>query len=86
MAENQIKILLVDDDGDELVIIRDFLSDIEDQKYDIEWVSNLGTAREKIQSDGKYDVVLLDYFIGVHSGFDFLREMVDGEKKSRLLY
>lgn len=69
-----IKILLVDDDQDDYIIIRDLLADLPFHSFDITWKSNysegLGVL---IRQD--HDICLLDYRLGgSHNGFEILKE------------
>jgi DNA-binding response OmpR family regulator len=66
-----LRILLVEDDEDDYVIIRDLLSGIE--KFALEWVSDHGTALRAIEHE-EHDVCLLDYRLGERSGLELLHE------------
>ncbi len=46
MAEELIKILLVDDDEEDYIITRDMLSDIDDWRFHLEWVAKYDAALE----------------------------------------
>ena len=50
MADELIKILLVDDDEEDYIITREVLSEIEDRRFDIEWVANYDAALEVIDT------------------------------------
>ena len=76
MEDQVINILLVEDDEDDYVIIRDVLSEIEGQEFQLDWVSTYQEAIVKIRSN-HYDVCLIDYRLGERDGIqlteDFLR-------------
>lgn len=72
MSEPSTRILLVDDDPDYPVLIKDLLSDIEDTRYSIDWAATFDKAAEKIRG-GSYDLYLVDYRLGQHTGLDLLR-------------
>jgi signal transduction histidine kinase len=76
MEDQAIKILLVEDDEDDYLIIRDVLLEIEGQEFELDWVSTYQEAIEKIMSN-RYDVCLMDYRLGEWDGIqlteDFLR-------------
>ena len=57
MADELIKILLVDDDEEDYIITREVLSEIEDRRFDIEWVANYDAALEVIDTS-RFDVCL----------------------------
>jgi PAS domain S-box-containing protein len=67
----RLRVLLVEDDEDDYVIIRDLLAEIEE--FDLEWVSDYGGALEAIARE-EHDVCLLDYRLGERSGLELLRE------------
>ncbi len=80
MAEPSTRILLVDDDPDYPVLIKDLLSDIEDTQYSIDWAPTFEKASEKIRGAG-YDLYLVDYRLGQHTGLDLLRgDLVHGRR------
>ncbi|MBI5503709.1 MAG: response regulator [Deltaproteobacteria bacterium] len=76
MSEPSTRILLVDDDPDYPVLIRDLLSDIEDTRYAIDWAPTFDKASEKIRS-AAYDLYLVDYRLGQRTGLDLLRTDLD---------
>ncbi len=65
-----LRVLLVEDDEDDYVIIRDLLAEIEE--FDLEWLTDYGGALEAIARE-EHDVCLLDYRLGERSGLDVLR-------------
>ena len=71
-GENRpVKILLVEDDEDDYVIIRKMLSKIPNQQYDLRWVSEFETALEDT-SLSHFDLFLVDYRLGVQNGLELL--------------
>ncbi|MBN8554960.1 MAG: response regulator [Deltaproteobacteria bacterium] len=66
------RVLLIDDDNEDFMIIRDSLAHLLD-RYQIEWEPNYDSAFEKSVANS-YDVYLLDYKLGAQSGLDFLKE------------
>lgn len=75
MHNGPVNVLLVEDDEDDYVITRDLLSEIEDEQFDLEWVSTYDAALEAIQHR-QHDVIFIDYRLGARTGLDLLREMV----------
>ncbi|MCI0577086.1 MAG: ATP-binding protein [Chloroflexi bacterium] len=73
MNEPSIRILLVDDDEDYYVLVRDLLADVAGQQYDLEWVATYEVALEAMATN-THDVCLLDFHLGQRSGLDLLRE------------
>ncbi|PQV63334.1 PAS domain S-box-containing protein [Abditibacterium utsteinense] len=68
------RVLLVDDDEDDFVIVRDLLSDITGGALEIEWVSTYEAAYAAL-THGQYDVCLLDYQLGRHTGLELLHAL-----------
>src|SRR4028119_454838 len=69
-----LKVLLVEDDEDDYVIIRDLLSEME--KFELNWVTDYDHALEMIERK-EHDVCLLDYRLGERSGLELLREALE---------
>jgi diguanylate cyclase (GGDEF)-like protein len=69
------RVLLVDDDEDDYLVVRDLLAEIRDVRYELEWVSSYEEALGKL-SEGEHDVCLLDYRLGERNGLECLKEAV----------
>jgi len=72
MRHSQVHILLVEDDQDDYLIIKDLLSEIEDTTFQIDWVSEYDEATQRIHPH-HYDIFLFDYRLGGHTGLDLVR-------------
>lgn len=70
-----MKILLIEDDPDDYVIIKTFLANISPGGYALEWVNTYEAALREV-GKSRFDVYLLDYRLGANSGLDLLREMI----------
>ena len=68
-----LRVLLIDDDEDDYVVIRALLSEIKDFTYELSWFPKLDEAKIAVQ-DPSYDACLLDYRLGNTNGLDFLLE------------
>lgn len=68
-----IRVLLVEDDEDDYILTKSLLSEINLGSYKIDWVRTYEAALEKLAGDG-YDVCLLDFHLGAHTGLELLRE------------
>ncbi|WP_207429236.1 hybrid sensor histidine kinase/response regulator [Pedobacter sp. SYSU D00535] len=72
----KIKILLVDDDEDDFILTRELLSDSPRKAtYELSWCNNYREAITLLLK-GLYDIYLVDYRLGSHSGIDLLNEAV----------
>src|SRR3954452_4223697 len=79
-----VNVLMVDDDEDDFVIVRDLLRDAGDGRYELAWESNPDEAI-RVACDGKADVVLVDYRMGATDGISFVRELVGRACKSPVI-
>src|SRR6478672_13414714 len=70
---NQIRIGIIDDDEDDFFIIKDYLSEIENVNFVIDWINSYKTAIDKIKA-GAYHLYFLDYRLGNETGLELLQE------------
>ncbi len=75
MNDNRVHVLVIDDDEDDFVIVRDLLDDLGDDRYQVEWASSSAKAIARL-SDGDIDVSLLDYRLGGEDGIEVLRNIL----------
>lgn len=73
MANEVVKILLIEDDEDDYVLTRNYLNSNENFSYEIDWVVEHDKALERIKEDA-HDIYLVDYMLGSYSGIDLLKE------------
>jgi len=73
MAGESIRILLVEDDADDYILVREMLSSVSELSADLKWA---GTYEEALSELNRlrYDVCLLDYRLGSHTGLELLNE------------
>lgn len=72
MAETK-KVLLVDDDEDDFLIIRNLLSKIPYTPFKLEWASSASEGKKLIKQ-ARHDVYLVDYRLGSDSGLELLAQ------------
>ena len=71
-----VRILLVEDDEDDYLILRDFLMDLSGEvKFELDWVANYQAGLTQIQR-ANHDVYLVDHYLGESSGLELLREAI----------
>ncbi len=75
MADDQIKVLLIDDDEDEHVIIGDMLTSLGTHNIELDWVATYEAGLDSIRR-GLHDAYLLDFRLGEHSGLELLHQAV----------
>lgn len=74
MTARMIRVLLVDDDEDDAVIVQSMLRERMRAHWHCEWVRDFDLAIRAL-SEQRHDVYLVDYYLGERRGSDFLREM-----------
>lgn len=85
MQGPQVRVLLVEDDEDDHVIVRDLLSEIKDWKFHMDWVSGYAEALERTKQD-KYDICLMDYRLGERNGIELIREFIQNGFKAPIIF
>jgi PAS domain S-box-containing protein len=73
LSPRLIRVLIVDDDEDDYFIIAGYISDIQKNKFIIDWCNNFDTALKKI-NNREYDIYFVDYRLGNRTGLDLLKE------------
>ena len=73
MIKRPIRVLLIDDDEDDYVILRDMLNDITQTDYSLDWVSTFGEGKTALEQS-THDLYLLDYYFegGDRTGLNLL--------------
>ncbi|MFZ0929531.1 MAG: sensor histidine kinase [Syntrophobacteraceae bacterium] len=73
---SHLRIVLIEDDDEDFLIIRDLLSEMTPMKFELEWITDYDTGLAAI-SNTPFDVCLLDYRLGDRDGLEFLREATE---------
>ncbi len=84
MPQPIIKVLLIEDDEEDVFITRKLLSRIEGTAYALDSVSTYEAGLEAILKD-KHDICLLDYRLGARNGLEFLTEAVEKSCKTPMI-
>src|SRR5688572_18463876 len=79
-----IRILCVEDDEDDFVLIRDALSDFKHITFQLEWVRTFEEGLLAILSNA-HDLCMLDYQLGAHTGVELLRRARAGGSRVPIL-
>lgn len=69
----EMRILLIDDDEDDFINIRDLLREIKGTQYHLTWKSTYKTGLDEL-ANAKFDACLLDFRLGGHTGLELLQE------------
>lgn len=75
MDNLQIKVLVIDDDDDDLFLITDYLKGIDTFQITVETEMNYIRACQKIQEDA-HDIYIIDYLLGPHTGVELIETSV----------
>ena len=70
-----IKVLLIDDDEDDYIVTRDLLSDMGQNKFQLQWISYFEDAMGVIEKKS-HDVILLDYSLSGKNGLEVLQAAI----------
>ena len=74
--ENQpLAILLVEDDEEDALLIREWLDEAHAAKFTVAWVRTSAAALQTVQEQ-HYDVTLVDYRLGPENGVDLIQRLV----------
>ena len=73
MHETQVRVLLIEDQESDYLLVRRILDSIEPRRFELEWVRNAEAGQRGILR-GEHDVCLLDYNLGIDDGITMLRE------------
>ena len=72
-SHNEIRVLLVEDDEDDYILIRTLLSESAFGRIKVDWAHSYEAGLDALSRIG-YDACLLDYALGARSGLDLLTE------------
>jgi signal transduction histidine kinase len=71
-----LRILLVDDDEDDYVLVRSLLARTEDAEYRLDWAASYEDGLRGIK-ETRHDAYLLDFHLGTRTGLELLKEAGD---------
>ena len=84
MDVKPIRILLIEDDEDDYVLVKDFLSEVSTFNYVLDWESNHEAGLSVLIREN-HDVCLLDFRLGSRDGLDLLRESLKKNVKTPII-
>jgi signal transduction histidine kinase len=67
-------VLLVEDDEDDYILTRSWLSEAKGSRFDLLWASTFDSVFSTLTSS-RLDAILVDYDLGAYSGLDIVREL-----------
>lgn len=72
MTQGLVRVLLIEDDEDDAVLARQYLREIDPDRFELDWTPEFDVGLERIAS-GQHNVCLVDYQLGEHNGVEFIR-------------
>ena len=84
MQAAPIRVLLVEDDQDDCLLIRDMLNEIKGRTFELDWANTYASGLDAILRT-QHDIYLLDYRLGAATGLDLLRAAVAGGSTAPLI-
>ena len=66
------RVLLIDDDADDYMMVRDMVSAMSSSKFQLDWEADFKDALPVMQQQ-KHDVYIVDYVLGAQNGLDLIR-------------
>jgi signal transduction histidine kinase len=74
MESQKIRVLLVEDDEEDYLLLRDMLDTIPQWQVELDWAADEASALAKARDRG-YDICFLDHRLGEKTGLDLMREL-----------
>jgi PAS domain S-box-containing protein len=71
----QTRILIVEDDEDDFLIIEACIKDIPDKRFRIDWCYDYNEALQRIRQSC-YDIYFVDYLLGEKTGLELLKDAI----------
>lgn len=75
MIPDSIRLILVEDDEDDMILTTQLLRDIGMTRFDVKWVSDYHAGLEELSAN-HHDVCLADYRLGEHNGVDLVKQAI----------
>ena len=76
MDDRPLKVLLIEDDEDDYILVSSLLSEISPTDYVITWAASYDAGLEQVDRDAA-DICLLDYRLGDRNGLELLHRMTE---------
>jgi signal transduction histidine kinase len=73
LIQSQVKVLLIEDDEDDMVLVSGLLREIQTAKFELVWESDYHKGLERLCGE-PFDICVLDYRLGRHNGVELVGE------------
>ncbi len=84
MNVTPVRVLVVDDDEDDVLLATAMLAQVESVEFEVESVSSLAAVRRLLDA-GPHDVYLVDYRLGADTGLDVARAILTRERHAPVI-
>jgi PAS domain S-box-containing protein len=78
------KILLVDDDEDDFLLVKEMLSEAHQGKCELIWQDTYESGKESLLTNS-FDAALIDYDLGLHTGLELIREAINAGIRTAII-
>ena len=85
MKQRDLRILYVEDDEDDYILMRDMISEVQDIQITLDWMRDGVSALEAMQ-ENNHDICLLDYLLGPSNGLELMEEAIYKGCKSPVIF
>lgn len=79
-----IQVLLIDDDEDDYLLIRDSLREVTGETFSLDWAAGYEQGLEKAQKR-EHDLFLIDYRLGEHNGLELLKKLLEEDQRTPMI-
>ena len=80
-SQAPISILVIEDDEEDFILVRDCLNEIGSNYFHIEWSKTYADGLKALTTHA-YDVCLLDYYLGAHTGLELIHHLARLEENT----
>jgi diguanylate cyclase (GGDEF)-like protein/PAS domain S-box-containing protein len=75
LGNTPVRLLVVDDDEDDFVLVRDLLQETPGTRFSVEWAASPGEGARRLR-ERAHDAYLIDYRLGATSGIELMRAAI----------
>ena len=80
----RIRVLLIEDDEDDSILLEGLLAEVASVKYEVTWSQTYEEGLQELEK-GIYDVCLLDYHLGSRDGLEILSTVEESAEKPPII-
>lgn len=84
MIQDLVHVLVIDDDEDDFLMLKDLLKEIDSTKFKLEWSQSYEMGKQTLLKE-IHDICFLDYRLGIRTGLDLLKEAIAEDCKTPVI-